>query len=265
MKKIISLLIILNCFACGNQNNSSEFKYGSQRQGKFIEWLGNNSLANELAMIGMYHFLNAEQEKATTFFEEAIRYDSSMFAPHVCLAEMSVDGSEKQKYHIAEAKKNVADNNETSKIFVSILDLKPDGYWGFFDSSNSFELWKKMHEIEPRGKFIQSYYSLNIKDNKESISTITRFIENAKKDGDRYDHFLNILGYKYMADDNMEAAKSTFEKYIEAYKTGYNPYDSMGEYYLKQADSTLARQYYSKALERYPFAKNAYTVLENLN
>ena len=27
------------------------------------------SLANELAMIGMYHFMNAEQEKATTFLK----------------------------------------------------------------------------------------------------------------------------------------------------------------------------------------------------
>ena len=265
MKKIICLLIILSCFACSSENNNREFKYDSPPQGKYIEWFGNISLANELAMIGMYHFMNAEQEKAMAFFEEALKYDSSMFAPHVCLAEMSADGSEKQKYHIAEAKKNVADNNETSKIFVSILDLKPDGYWGYFDSSGSIDLWREMHELEPKGNFIQQFYSLNIKNNKESISTITKFIENAKKDGDRYEHFLNNLGYKYMAEGNMEEAKSSFERYIEAYKTGYNPYDSMGEYYLKQGDSTLAKQYYSMALEKYPFAKNASNVLGTLN
>ena len=108
MKKIIYLLIFLNIIACDNENKKSEFKYDSPPQGKYIEWFGNNSLANELAMIGMYHFTNAEQEKATAFFEEAVKYDSSMFAPHVCLAEMSVDRSEKQMYHIAEAKKNVS-------------------------------------------------------------------------------------------------------------------------------------------------------------
>ena len=122
-----------------------------------------------------------------------------------------------------------------------------------------------MHELEPRGNFIQQFYSLNIKDHKESISTIIEFIENAKKDGERYEHFLNNLGYKYMAEGNMEEAKSYFEKYIDAYKVGYNPYDSMGEYYLKQGDSTLAKQYYSMALEKYPFAKNASNVLGNLN
>ena len=265
MKKINYLLIFSIVIACSNENNKNAFMYDSPTQGKYIEWFGNNSLANELAMIGMYHFMNAEQEKATSFFEEAIKYDKSMFAPHVCLAEMSVDGSEKQKYHIAEAKKNVTDNNETSKIFVSILDVKPDGYWGFFDSSEAFPLWKKMHELEPRGNFIQQFYSHNIKNNKKSISIISKFIENAQKEGDRYDHFLNLLAYKYMAEGDLELAKSTFEKYINVYKNGYNPYDSMGEYYLKRGDSTLAKEYYLKAIEKYPFAKNAYAVLENLN
>ncbi|MFL2590556.1 MAG: tetratricopeptide repeat protein [Flavobacteriaceae bacterium] len=263
MKKIIYLSIFLNVIACSNENNISQFKYDSPPQGKYIQWFGDNSLANELAMIGMYHFMNAEQEKATAFFEEAVKYDSSMFAPHVCLAEMSVDGSEKQMYHIAEAKKNVADNNETSKMFVSILDLKPDGYWGFFDSSEALPLWEKMHELEPRGNFIQQFYSYNIKDNKKSISTISGFIENAQKEGDRYDHFLNLLAYKYMAEGDIELAKSTFEKYIDVYKNGYNPYDSMGEYYLKQGDSTLAKEYYLKAIEKYPFARNASNVLKS--
>tara|TARA_A100000164_G_C21799065_1_gene719729 strand:- start:128 stop:928 length:801 start_codon:yes stop_codon:yes gene_type:complete len=264
MKNILYLLTCFNFIACINTNNREEFKYDPPTDGNYIEWLGDNNLANELAMIGMYHFMNAEQEKATVFFEEAIKYDSSMFAPHVCLAEMSIENSEKQKYHIKEAKKNVADNNETSKIFVSILDVKPDGYWGFFDSSEALPLWEKMHKLEPRGNFIQQFYSFNIEDNKESISIISKFIEDAQKEGNRYDHFLNLLAYKYMADGNIDQAKSTFEKYIEVYKSGYNPYDSMGEYYLKQGDSTLAKKYYSKALEKYPFARNAYYVLKSL-
>ncbi len=59
MKKIIYLLIILSCIACNNGSKNREFKYDSPPQGKYIEWFGNNSLANELAMIGMYHFMNA--------------------------------------------------------------------------------------------------------------------------------------------------------------------------------------------------------------
>ena len=130
--------------ACNNPQKTSS-KFSAPGPGKYIEWFGDNEMANEFAMIGMRHFMNAEQEKAYAFFETALSYDSSMFAPHVCLAEMSLDGSEKQEYHISQAKKNVAENNETSKVFVSILDQKPDGYWGYFDSSNAHELWKKIH------------------------------------------------------------------------------------------------------------------------
>ena len=38
----------------------------------------------------------------------------------------------------------------------------------------------------------------------------------------------------------------------------------MGEYYLKKGDSTLAKEYYLKAIEKYPFARNASNVLRSL-
>ena len=33
-----------------------------------------------------------------------------------------------------------------------------------------------------------------------------------------------------------EKAKSLFEEYIELYPNGYNPYDSMGEFYYNEGD-----------------------------
>ena len=65
-----------------------------------------------------------------------------------------------------------------------------------------------------------------------------------------------------MAEGNFELAKSTFEKYIDIYKNGYNPYISMGEYYL--VSSNLSKEYYLKAIEKYPFARNASNVLRSL-
>ena len=200
--------------------------------------------------------MNAEQEKAFAFFEAAIAYDPTMFAPHVCLAEMSLDGSEKQQYHIEEAKKNVADNNETSKLFVTILDQDPDGYWGYFDSSKAHELWKKMHELEPRGNFIQQFYVHTMKDNDQSIATINKFIAEAKASNDAYENLLNLLGYKLMAIGDMEGAEKAFSDYIELIN-GYNAYDSMGEYYLKNEMKDDAKALYNKAIENYRFASNA--------
>ena len=258
---LVTLLIVL----IGCQEKKDPFIHPASLEGNYIEWLGDNRIANELALTGMYHFMNAEQEKAFTYFEEALRYDPSMFAPHVCLAEMSADGSEKQKYHIEQAKKNVEDNNITSKKFVSILDADPDGYWGYFDSSKALELWKEMHELEPKGNFIKAFYAYNIKDNDESIKMLEKFANQAKEEGERYGHLLNTLGYKYMAKGDMSTASSYFKSYINMYEDGYNPYDSMGEFWLKKGDTLTAKSYYQKAIEKFPFARNARGVLDQIN
>ena len=258
---LVTLLIIL----IGCQEKKDPFIHPASLEGNYIEWLGENRIANELALTGMYHFMNAEQEKAFTYFEEALRYDPSMFAPHVCLAEMSADGSEKQKYHIEQAKKNVDDNNITSKKFVSILDAEPDGYWGYFDSSKALEVWKEMHELEPKGNFIKAFYAYNIKDLDESIEVLEKFANQAKEEGERYGHLLNTLGYKYMAKGDMSSASSYFNAYIKEYEDGYNPYDSMGEFWLNKGDTLTAKSYYEKAIEKFPFARNARDVLSQID
>ena len=220
-----TLLLVISCFAllACNETSTSDSKYSAPQGGKYIEWFGDNDLANEFAMIGMRHFMNAEQEKAFAFFEAAIAYDPTMFAPHVCLAEMSLDGSEKQEFHKKEAKKNVANNNETSKLFVSILDQVPDGYWGYFDSSNAHILWKKMHELEPRGNFIQQFYAHTTKNNDESIITINEFIDEAKANNDAYDNLLNLLGYKLIATGDMEGVKKHFRNILNFILTVTTP------------------------------------------
>ena len=263
MKNIFLVTLLMILIGC--QEKKDPFIHPASLEGNYIEWLGENRIANELALTGMYHFMNAEQEKAFTYFEEALRYDPSMFAPHVCLAEMSADGSEKQKYHIEQAKKNVEDNNITSKKFVSILDADPDGYWGYFDSSKALELWKEMHELEPKGNFIKAFYAYNIKDNDESIKMLEKFANQAKEEGERYGHLLNTLGYKYMTKGDMSTASSYFNAYIKEYEDGYNPYDSMGEFWLKKGDTLTAKFYYQKAIEKFPFARNARGVLDQIN
>ena len=265
MKKISLFLTgIVFLTACVEPQANSTSKFRTPGEGNFIEWLGSNPMANELALIGMRHFMNAEQEKAYAFFEAAVSYDSTMFAPHVCLAEMSADGSEKQEYHIAEAKKNVANKNETSKVFVSLLDQEPDGFWGYFDSSKAHSLWEKMHIMEPKGYFIQQFYVHTMKDTDRSIETINTFIAQAKSNNDPYENLLNLLGYKLMSKGDMKGAQKAFSDYIEAYSSGYNAYDSMGEYHLKNDNKDSGMEYYSKAIENYPFASNAKRVLSQM-
>ena len=71
------------------------------------------------------------------------------------------------------------------------VDADPDGYWGYFDSSKALELWKEMHELEPKGNFIKAFYAYNIKDLDESIEILEKFANQAKEEGERYGHLLN--------------------------------------------------------------------------
>ena len=264
MKNILFPLLVL-LIGCEDSQKKLEIKYPKLTDGNYIEWHGDNPLANELALVGVHYFMNIEFEKAYPFFEEALRYDSTMFAPHVCLAEMALNGSEKQKFHIAEAKKNVADNNETSKLFVSLLDNEPDGkFLGYFDSSKALNMWKKMHEMEPKGRFIQLFYALNLEDTEKSIDVTNSFIEIAKKQGFRHGFFNNLLGYRYLSLGNKEKSKLAFENYINAYPKGNNPYDSMADFYLKTGDTLIAKKLLKKAIETYPFAQASKNKLKSL-
>ena len=67
------------------------------------------------------------------FAEKALEYDPSLFGPHVVLAGFAVNGSDKQKMHIEKAKENVEDNNETSKLFVKLVDNPRRPFWPLAD------------------------------------------------------------------------------------------------------------------------------------
>ena len=68
-KTLLYLFACLTISACNNPQNTTS-KFSKPGPGKYIEWFGNNDMANEFAMIGMRHFMNAEQEKAYTFSKQ---------------------------------------------------------------------------------------------------------------------------------------------------------------------------------------------------
>jgi TolA-binding protein len=68
-----------------------------------------------------------------------------------------------------------------------------------------------------------------------------------------------------MDSDNLEKAKSLFEEYISQYPSGYNPFDSMGEFYFAQKDYENAKIYYNKALDAYPAANSPFQKLQEIN
>ena len=276
MKKLILIIsiLILGCdTTTSTQNNQWTF---DSTDGSYIQWNGENTNANEMLHHAMKHLYNVENEKSMTFFEKVLEYDSTLFGPHVVLAGFSVEGSEKQKMHIEKAKALVEDNNETSKVFVSMLDLPRGGNWPLV-TEGAHDLWSKMRELEPKGKLIHYYYAFTNPDPDQRIKEMELLlseIRDQKGDSNSLptsgDHsfmvppIINSLAYFYYGIGEKEKAKTHFDEYLSLYK-GYNAYDSMGEFYYNEGDMENALKYYNKAIEMYPPATSATSMIAKIN
>tara|TARA_B100000795_G_scaffold139034_1_gene103969 strand:- start:3132 stop:3974 length:843 start_codon:yes stop_codon:yes gene_type:complete len=275
MKKLILILsiLILGCETKTPQNNQWTF---DDSGGTYIQWAGDNSIANEMLHHAMKHMYNVENEKSMTFFEKVLEYDPTLFGPHVVLAGFSVEGSDKQKMHIEKAKELVLDNNETSKIFVSMLDLPRGGNWPLV-TEGAHDLWSKMRELEPKGKLIHYYYAFTNPDENLRIREMESLLSEIKdQNGDPNslpisgDHsymipsITNTLGYFYYGIGEKDKAKNLFDQYLDLYK-GYNAYDSMGEFYFNEGDIKNALKYYQKAIEMYPPASSANSMIARID
>ncbi|MEL6822307.1 MAG: DUF3471 domain-containing protein, partial [Calditrichota bacterium] len=75
---------------------------------------------------------------------------------------------------------------------------------------------------------------------------------------------LNNLGYYYLGNRETETAIAIFKLNVEAYPDSWNPYDSLGEGYMKAGQNDLAIVNYKKALEMNPGASSARNALKEL-
>ena len=256
MKKLIPAIFVVTVLtiSCNNTNDSTD--------GKYIQWSGENEVANAMVGKGIFHFLNIEREKAYSFFTGSLEVDSSLFASHVVLAWLTPDG-EADEMHKSKARELVKGKNENSNLMVSLFDI--DLPAGEERRAKRHEIWSKMHEIEPDGRFIHYYYAITKPTSQERIDELEVLLDNNKDSGSWYAHILNMLGYLHYGEDEKASAKSYFDKYLEAYPEGYNPPDSMGEFYFNEKEYETALKYYENALDKYPFSVPATNKVKEIN
>ena len=278
MKKILFILSIFFIGCDSNQNRDNATWSFDSSTGDYIEWQSNNDFANEMTNSAFVHLYNVEYEKAMVFFEKAIEYDSSLFGPHVVLAGLAPEGSDKSMMHIEKAKENVADKNETSKLFVSLLDVPRQSRWWPLLGPGAHDKWAEMRNVEPKGKLIHFYYAFTIPGLENKIKEMESLLaelrdgvgasESLAVSGDHsymVAPILNVLGYFYTNKGDKEKSKALFEEYIELRPDGYNTYDSMGEFYYNEGDFEQAKYFYNKAVENYFGASTANEKLRELN
>lgn len=75
---------------------------------------------------------------------------------------------------------------------------------------------------------------------------------------------LNNVGYNYLNQDKNDIALAIFKLNVEMFPNASNPYDSLGEAYLKMGDSALAKTNYMKSVELNPANDNGVKILESL-
>lgn len=78
------------------------------------------------------------------------------------------------------------------------------------------------------------------------------------------EQLLNGLGYEYLRNDEIEHAIAIFELNVAEYPDAANPYDSLGEAYMKSGDREKAVKNYRKSLELNPQNTNAVRMLEQM-
>ncbi|MDP7058854.1 MAG: tetratricopeptide repeat protein [Candidatus Marinimicrobia bacterium] len=256
MKKIIPAFLFLTILtiSCNKTSDSTD--------GKYIQWSGENEVANAMVRKGVRHFNNAELEQAYSYFAGSLEVDSTLFASHVVLAWLTPDG-EADEMHKSKARELVKGKNENSNLMVSLLDINLPA--GEERRAKRHEIWSKMHEIEPDGKFIHFFYARTMPTARKRINEMEVLLEENKETGRAYSHILNVLGYLHYAEDEKAIAKSYFDKYLEAYPEGYNPPDSMGEFYFNEKEYETALKYYEKALDKYPFSVSATNKVKEIN
>ena len=237
-------------------------KTSDATDGKYIQWSGENEVANAMVGKGIFHFLNIEREKAYSFFAGSLEVDSTLFASHVVLAWLTPNG-EADEMHKSKARELVKGKNENSNLMVSLLDINLPA--GEERRAKRHEIWSKMHEIEPDGRFIHYYYAITKPTSQERIDELEVLLDNNKNSGSWYAHILNMLGYLHYGEDEKASAKSYFDKYLEAYPEGYNPPDSMGEFYFNEKEYETALKYYENALDKYPFSVPATNKVKEIN
>lgn len=132
----------------------------------------------------------------------------------------------------------VALDDETlaEKLFVTAFGLKGE---------ERLQQASKALILAPHDPWMLAFYSYWLEDLDESVAVLQRGLERWPYMG----AFHNLLGYRYMALDDMDAAKEHFELQIRFLGEAANPWDSMGDYYVAAGNNEEAIKCYEKAFE----------------
>jgi tetratricopeptide (TPR) repeat protein len=206
-----------------------------------MTWTTKSEKALQLAHQGATHLMNIENALAYEKFKQALDLDPNFTVVLTLISGLT--RGDTQKRYADRALKSALYKTTGEKIFVNTVKPDPDGK--IFQ-----EVTTKLHGMFPDGRMVGLFYVFSRATPDEQFKACQDYLKKFPDEACGY----NMLGYLNMqVKKDTAAAKTCFEKYIKLYPDGYNPYDSMGEWYFDAGDLANAEKYYNMALEKYPF------------
>jgi tetratricopeptide (TPR) repeat protein len=210
--------------------------------------------AIELFKKATIHAMNSEDQAAYHSISRAVELDPDFSVALLLIGTFTYD--ESQEAYFERAKKSVSNKSEGEKLLVSLIDTKDK------DREECTRVWDKLIKMYPDDKGLNLAAITRETDSSKFLNRLLGYVKRFPSEPSAYNH----LGYLYLLYKKDPAkAKTYFEKYIELYPEGYNPYDSMGEYYFITGRLQTAKEYYSKSIEIYPYCISSLQKLEEID
>jgi tetratricopeptide (TPR) repeat protein len=207
--------------------------------------------AKQFTAMGLFHLMNVEREAAYNELLQAEKADPKLTIALVLLSNLS-NGAMKKEF-AKKAMESATNKTESEKLVASLVDEKST-------PEIRRETWAKLKSLNPNDPVIGHFY-VTSRTADDRLAAALEYNEKYPEQAAMY----NLIGYYYMLDKkDYGKAKTYFEKYIQLYPEGYNPYDSMGEYYLTTGDMENAEKYYNMSLEKFPFNSSSLTALSKI-
>lgn len=231
-------------FSCVVTREEGELKYirfmgadHSEVASKFL-WPSIGVKSHEDAYFDMREaMLNLENNRALKMSDSLVSLDGSWALAHLGQLQYYQMNNNQEKL-------NDAYNQAVSKLGNATLAEKH-----VILSYNTQDVEVTKYHLEQAliyasdDQFIRCILAYMEQDEKKAIQILLpswdRFPENGAVN--------NMLGYKYMADGQMDKAKMHFAIYLRVYPNTPNAYDSMGDFYAKAGDKANAKAMYMKA------------------
>lgn len=188
--------------------------------------------ANKLLRKSWVAYSDAKVEEGTNYIQQVLKEDPNCAIAHLSLATLT---PEEREENVRKAEGMNLSSDE--KMFIAGLKASRNKQ----PTQDYFEPLIK--------KYRSDYYlHLMVMFATQGEARAVEIGENIVKRNPKFAPVYNLLGYEYMAKNDMVRAEASFDKYIALRPDLHNPYDSKGDYMMRVGKTEEAIALYEKAV-----------------